>query len=98
MRLPQRARAESGDSRDDRSLSVVLPTAVPPSRHIPPIPMDEPRSRLAAALADRYRFERELGQGGMATVYLAQDLRHHRQVAIKLMRPELSAAIGAERF
>src|SRR4051795_4689784 len=62
------------------------------------IPMQEPRSRLAAALADRYRIERELGQGGMATVYLAQDLRHHRQVAIKLMRPELSAVIGAERF
>src|SRR3954467_2641475 len=62
------------------------------------IPMQEPRIRPAAALADRYRIERELGQGGMATVYLAQDLRHHRQVAIKLMRPELSAAIGAERF
>src|SRR3954452_4207562 len=62
------------------------------------IPMQEPRIRLAAALADRYRIERELGQGGMATVYLAQDLRHHRQVAIKLMRPELSAVIGAERF
>src|SRR5512133_3027850 len=60
--------------------------------------MHEPRSRLAAALAERYRFERELGQGGMATVYLAQDLRHHRQVAIKLMRPELSAVIGSERF
>jgi serine/threonine-protein kinase len=53
---------------------------------------------LAAALADRYRFERELGQGGMATVYLAHDLKHHRQVAIKLLRPELAAAIGAERF
>ena len=60
--------------------------------------MQEPRIRLAAALADRYRIERELGQGGMATVYLAQDLRHHRQVAIKVLRPELSAVIGAERF
>jgi serine/threonine-protein kinase len=60
--------------------------------------MQEPRFRLAAGLADRYRIERELGQGGMATVYLAQDLRHHRQVAIKLMRPELAAVIGAERF
>ncbi|HKU60341.1 MAG TPA: protein kinase [Gemmatimonadales bacterium] len=60
--------------------------------------MQDPRIRLATALADRYRFERELGQGGMATVYLAQDLRHHRQVAIKLMRPELAAVIGAERF
>jgi eukaryotic-like serine/threonine-protein kinase len=54
--------------------------------------------RLAAALADRYRIERELGAGGMATVYLADDLRHHRRVAIKVMRPELAAVIGADRF
>jgi eukaryotic-like serine/threonine-protein kinase len=54
--------------------------------------------RLAATLADRYRVEREVGQGGMATVYLAQDLKHERQVAIKVLRPELSAVIGAERF
>ncbi|MDX2120810.1 MAG: protein kinase [Gemmatimonadota bacterium] len=53
---------------------------------------------LAAALADRYRVERELGQGGMATVYLAHDLRHDRKVAIKVLRPELAAIIGAERF
>ncbi|MEO8139973.1 MAG: protein kinase [Gemmatimonadota bacterium] len=54
--------------------------------------------RLRAALADRYRIERELGAGGMATVYLAQDLKHDRQVAIKVLRPELAAVIGAERF
>ncbi len=54
--------------------------------------------RLTAALADRYRIERELGQGGMATVYLAHDLKHDRQVAIKVMHEELSAAIGGERF
>ncbi|HET9706928.1 MAG TPA: protein kinase, partial [Gemmatimonadales bacterium] len=54
--------------------------------------------RLAAALADRYRLERELGQGGMATVYLAQDLRHGRRVAIKVLRPELAASLGHERF
>ena len=54
--------------------------------------------RLAAALSDRYRLERELGAGGMATVYLAQDLKHDRQVAIKVLRPELAAVIGAERF
>jgi serine/threonine-protein kinase len=54
--------------------------------------------RLAAALADRYRIERELGQGGMATVYLAEDLKHGRKVAIKVLRPELAAVIGAERF
>ncbi len=53
---------------------------------------------LAAALADRYTIERELGQGGMATVYLAHDLKHDRQVAIKVLRPELAAVIGAERF
>ena len=50
------------------------------------------------ALADRYRIERELGAGGMATVYLAQDLKHHRQVAVKVLRPELAAALGPERF
>jgi serine/threonine-protein kinase len=55
-------------------------------------------SRLTSALADRYRIERELGQGGMATVYLAEDLRHGRKVAIKVLRPELAAVIGAERF
>jgi eukaryotic-like serine/threonine-protein kinase len=55
-------------------------------------------SRLTTALADRYRLERELGQGGMATVYLAQDLRHDRKVAVKVLRPELAAVIGAERF
>jgi serine/threonine-protein kinase len=60
--------------------------------------MSELVDRLRAALADRYRLERELGQGGMATVYLAQDLRHDRKVAIKVLRPELAAVIGAERF
>jgi tetratricopeptide (TPR) repeat protein/tRNA A-37 threonylcarbamoyl transferase component Bud32 len=54
--------------------------------------------RLTAALADRYRIERELGQGGMATVYLAEDLKHRRQVALKVLRPELSVVLGAERF
>ncbi len=53
---------------------------------------------LAAALADRYRMERELGAGGMATVYLAEDLRHQRQVAIKVLKPELAAVLGADRF
>jgi serine/threonine-protein kinase len=60
--------------------------------------MPELQSRLQVALADRYRIEGEVGAGGMATVYLAQDLRHDRKVALKLLRPELSAVIGAERF
>jgi len=54
--------------------------------------------RLAEALADRYRLDHELGRGGMATVYLAEDLKHHRRVAIKALHPELSAVIGSERF
>ncbi len=54
--------------------------------------------RLRAALSDRYALERELGAGGMATVYLARDLKHDRQVALKVLRPELAAVIGAERF
>jgi serine/threonine protein kinase len=53
---------------------------------------------LTQALSGRYEVERELGAGGMATVYLARDLRHHRRVAIKVLRPELGAVLGAERF
>jgi serine/threonine-protein kinase len=53
---------------------------------------------LAAALADRYRIERELGAGGMATVYLAEDLKHHRKVAVKVLRPELAAAHGTQAY
>jgi tRNA A-37 threonylcarbamoyl transferase component Bud32 len=60
--------------------------------------VNQPTDRLNAALAGRYRLERELGQGGMATVYLAADLKHDRQVAIKVLKPELAAVLGAERF
>jgi serine/threonine-protein kinase len=60
--------------------------------------MSDPIARLSAALADRYRIERELGQGGMATVYLAEDVKHERKVALKVLRPELAAVVGAERF
>ena len=54
--------------------------------------------KLARALAPSYRVEREIGAGGMATVYLAEDLKHGRKVAVKVLKPELAVAIGAERF
>ncbi len=57
-----------------------------------------PPARLASALADRYRLAHEVGQGGMATVYLAEDLKHGRKVAIKVLHPELSAVLGGDRF
>jgi len=57
-----------------------------------------PADRVRDALSVRYRVERELGHGGMAVVYLAEDLKHHRKVAIKVLRPELAAALGSERF
>jgi serine/threonine-protein kinase len=58
----------------------------------------EPLASLQSALTDRYRIERELGAGGMATVYLAEDVKHRRRVAVKVLKPELAASIGAERF
>jgi eukaryotic-like serine/threonine-protein kinase len=67
----------------DRSSDAVLSTSYKP---------------LSNALADRYRIERQLGQGGMATVYLAHDLKHDRKVALKVLKPELAAVLGAERF
>ncbi len=60
--------------------------------------MSDPVARLNAALEGRCAIERELGEGGMATVYLADDLKHERKVALKLLKPELAALVGAERF
>jgi serine/threonine-protein kinase len=61
-------------------------------------PNTDPIARLNAALEGRYRIESELGEGGMATVYLADDLKHERKVALKVLKPELAAVVGAERF
>ena len=69
------------------------PTGLPPVE-----PEPGTLERLQAALKDRYRIERQLGAGGMATVFLAHDLRHERDVAIKVLHPELAASMGAERF
>ena len=60
--------------------------------------MSEVSNQLVAALSDRYAVDREIGAGGMATVYLARDLRHNRRVALKVLRPELAAVLGPERF
>ena len=59
--------------------------------------MTAPFDRLTSALGDRYALERQVGEGGMATVYLARDLKHERKVAIKVLRPELSVSLGADR-
>jgi eukaryotic-like serine/threonine-protein kinase len=60
--------------------------------------MNDDAVRLMESLADRYRIEREIGAGGMAVVYLAEDLKHRRRVPLKVLRPELGAILGPERF
>src|SRR3954451_24732679 len=72
----------------------------PPARHRASHagPVTDVLGRLTSALAQRYHVTREIGAGGMATVYLAHDERHDRDVAIKVLHPELGAALGAERF
>lgn len=62
------------------------------------LPLPSEVQGLAKALADRYVIEREIGHGGMATIYLARDLRHDRKVALKVLDPELAAVLGVERF
>src|SRR6266498_2363742 len=63
-----------------------------------PAPVADLREQLQTGLADRYRIERELGRGGMATVFLAHDLRHKRPVALKVLHSELAQTLGPERF
>ena len=91
-RGPRRAKRRKRGSAPDVTIWPVPPLAEP--RELTLAPPD----RLSAALAGRYRIERELGAGGMATVYLAEDLKHDRKVAIKVLKPELAAVLGAERF
>jgi Tol biopolymer transport system component len=85
----------------DRAIEIAIRIEFP-SHSRPPCrntrPMAEHTERLFTLLADRYRIERRLGEGGMATVYLAEDLRHDRKVALKVLRPELAAMLGADRF
>jgi serine/threonine-protein kinase len=80
--------------RCGRNFTLEIAAARPPAD---PADLDT-LARLRAALADRYAIERELGRGGMATVFLAKDLKHEREVAIKVLHPELAASLGAERF
>ena len=74
----------------------MLPAAIP--LHPPNSPLSDPIARLNEALAGRYHVVEEVGKGGMATVYLADDLRHERKVALKVLKPELAAVIGGDRF
>ena len=79
-----------------RSPQEITPSTPQPASSLPA--QKAPEDAPSGALADRYAIERELGSGGMAIVYLAEDLKHHRKVAVKVLRPELTAALGAERF
>src|SRR5205814_9783086 len=94
----RRSVLDDSPARDD-SPALASP---PPPLHLPAPPSKRPMpellTRLQSALADRYRLDREIGAGGMATVYLAQDLRHDRAVALKVLRPELAAVSGAYRL
>ena len=89
------AHVEAADDFLERPAAEAL---VEPPDAVPGAPAGGPPPRLAEALAGRYAVEREIAHGGMATVYLARDLRHGRRVAIKVLRPEVAAAVGAERF
>jgi serine/threonine-protein kinase len=91
--FPSAAAARSGARAEQGPGDAVIIGAMEPEP-----PLTDLLARLRAVLADRYTIDRELGHGGMATVFLAQDQKHHRQVAIKVLKPELAAALGRERF
>src|SRR5687768_1200287 len=80
-------RQSGGGTRGEANSSIVTPSAP-----------DDPTAALAAGLRDRYALERQLGRGGMAMVYLAQDLKHDRPIALKVLLPELAASLGPDRF
>src|SRR4051794_3358013 len=102
VRRDQPAAAASSDCHaralpGGNGLMIDEPPPVAPGsaiRHVHAMPHPE----LATSLSDRYRIERQLGAGGMATVYLAHDLKHERDVAIKVLHSELSESLGSERF
>lgn len=85
-------------SRCGLGLTVEAAAAAPVSAPATTAEVQQMMVRLSAALGDRYQVQRELGRGGMATVFLARDIKHDREVAIKVLHPDLSASIGAERF
>src|SRR5438445_5908503 len=95
---PLRARFNPGPRVRGSQAGPGAPRVAPYVSEDTRVSMPDTLARLRAALAGRYTIERELGRGGMATVYLARDLKHHRRVAIKVLKPELASALGPERF
>ena len=99
------------DSEDDARMVVKVPHDAPSILHyfhtfpdataverFDHLVIDDPAAELTGTLGGRYRIQRELGRGGMARVYLAEDLKHGRDVAVKVIRPELAASLGRDRF
>jgi len=101
--MPQHGLVGRARARCPRPCGTALGRAISPAGDLPASDrfgrvLSDQQTRLDAALGDQYTITREVGAGGMATVYLAHDVKHDRQVALKVLRPELAAALGAERF